>query len=78
MFSDTVKGAQSSAIVYTLAETAKANGLDPYAYLHWLLKELPYLGRNPSQIDLDIFLPWQSAVQAACASSISSQASVDL
>ncbi|NMB65799.1 MAG: transposase domain-containing protein [Spirochaetes bacterium] len=33
MFSDTPKGATVSATVYTLVETAKANGLDPYRYL---------------------------------------------
>ena len=69
LFSDTTKGAESSAVVYTLVETAKANGLDPYAYLLQLLTELPYLGRNPSQDDLDMFLPWHPAVQAACTSS---------
>ena len=78
LFSDTAKGAESSAIVYTLVETAKANGLDPHAYLLWLLEKLPYLGRNPSQNDLDIFLPWQPAVQAACANSVSSKSSGDL
>lgn len=65
LFSDTTKGAESSAIVYTLLETAKVNGLDPYAYLLQLLTELPYLGRNPSQDDLDLFLPWRPALQAA-------------
>lgn len=78
LFSDTVKGAESSAIVYTLVETAKANGLDPHAYLLHLLKELPYLGRNPCQNDLDFFLPWQPAVQDACASSVSAKPSGDL
>lgn len=78
LFSDTTKGAKSSAIVYTLAETAKANRLDPYAYLLQLLKELPYLNRNPSQEDLDMFLLWQLAVQTTCASSVSSKPSGDL
>ncbi len=78
LFSDTSKGAASSAIVYTLVETAKANGLDPHAYLLRLLEELPYLGRDPSQNDLDAFLPWQPAVQAACAVSASSRTSGDL
>ena len=73
LFSDTAKGAESSAIVYTLVETAKANGLDPYAYLFQLLEELPCLGRDPSQNDLDIFLPWQPVVRTACVSSISSK-----
>lgn len=69
LFSDTTKGAQSSVIVYTLVETTKADGLNPYTYLLQLLKELPCLGRNP---DLDRFMPWQPALQAACASSPSS------
>ncbi len=78
LFSDTAKGAASSAIVYTLVETAKANGLDPHAYLLRLLEELPYLGCDPSQNDLDAFLPWQPALQAACAVSASSRTSGDL
>ena len=78
LFSDTSKGAESSAIVYTLVETAKANGLDPYTYLLQLLTELPYLGRNPSQDDLDLFLPWQPMLQAICASSASSEPAGDL
>ena len=78
LFSDTAKGAESSAIVYTLVETAKANGLNPHTYLLLLLKEFPYAGRNPSQNELDIFLPWQPAVQTACATSLSSKPSGDL
>jgi len=57
LFSETAKGAESSAIVYTLVETAKANGLNPHAYLLLLLEKLPYLGHNPSQNNLDIFMP---------------------
>ena len=67
LFCDTPKGADASAIVYTLVETAKANGLDPYSYLKLLLTELPYLGKTPSQEDLDAFLPWKPKIQAICA-----------
>ncbi len=42
LFSDTPKGTQASAIHYSLIETAKANGLEPYAYLTQVLKALPY------------------------------------
>ena len=66
LFCDTPKGADSSAIVYTLVETAKANGLEPYAYLLQALTELPYLGKSPSQEDLNAFLPWSAKMQAAC------------
>jgi len=41
MFSDTPKGAHTSAICYILIETAKANGVEPYYYLHHIFKELP-------------------------------------
>ena len=39
LFSDTVKGAESSAIIYSLIETAKANGQNPEAYLIDLMKK---------------------------------------
>ena len=67
LFCDTPKGADASAIVYTVVETAKANGLEPYRYLKLLLTELPYLGKTPSQEDLMQFLPWSRTMQAACA-----------
>ena len=67
LFCDTPKGADSSAIIYTLVETAKANGLEPYAYLLQVLTELPYLGKSPSQEDLNAFLSWSAKMQAACA-----------
>ena len=66
LFCDTPKGADASAIVYTVVETAKANGLEPYRYLKLLLTELPYLGKTPSQEDLMQFLPWSKTMQAAC------------
>ena len=66
LFCDTPKGADASAIVYTVVETAKANGLEPYRYLKLLLTELPYLSKTPSQEDLMQFLPWSKTMQAAC------------
>jgi len=41
LFSDSVKGVKASANLYSLIETAKANGLEPYAYLRYLFAELP-------------------------------------
>ena len=38
---DTIRGAQSSAIIYSIAETAKANNLKPYEYFEYLLEEIP-------------------------------------
>jgi len=66
LFCDSPKGADSSAIVYSLVETAKANGLDPYAYLNLLLTELPYLGKNPAPDKLELFMPWRPAIRQRC------------
>jgi len=41
LFSASVKGVNASANLYSLIETAKANGLEPYAYLRHLFTELP-------------------------------------
>ena len=41
IFSDTTQGAKASANLYSLIETAKLNGLEPYHYLHHVFKELP-------------------------------------
>ena len=42
LFSGNPEGAQASSILYSLIETAKANGLEPYLYLRYLLDRLPY------------------------------------
>jgi len=41
LFADTVKGAAASANLYSLVETAKANGVEPHAYLTHLFAKLP-------------------------------------
>jgi transposase len=41
LFADTVKGAKASAALYSIVSTARANGLEPYAYLRRLFAELP-------------------------------------
>lgn len=41
LFSDSVKGVKASAHLYSLIETAKANGLKPYAYLRYVFTALP-------------------------------------
>lgn len=43
LFANTEGGAQSSAMIYGLIETAKENGLDPYRYLTWVLTKEPIL-----------------------------------
>ncbi len=53
MFCNTASGANASAILYSLIETAKANGLTPFNYLMFLLEELP---KQPD--DLEYLMPW--------------------
>jgi len=55
LFSDTVKGAVASANLYSLVETAKANGVEPHAYLTFLFERLPYL---KTVEDYEAVFPW--------------------
>lgn len=55
LFSDTPAGAHASATHYSLIETAKANGLEPYAYLKQVLTALPYA---ETVEDIEALLPW--------------------
>lgn len=56
LFSNTPAGAQSSAVIYSLIETAKENDLDPYRYLVWLLNHAPGLSRT-DEAWAESFLP---------------------
>ncbi|MEA3491774.1 MAG: transposase [Campylobacterota bacterium] len=48
LFAASVKGAEAIAIWYTIIETAKANGLEPYHYLKYLMTKLPYYQKKLS------------------------------
>ena len=56
LFSDTPKGAHASAALYSLIETARANGLEPYTYLCRVFTHLPHA---QSLADFEALLPWQ-------------------
>jgi len=60
LFSASVRGAKSSANLYGLIETAKANELEPYAYLYHVFKELP---KARSIDDIEALLPWNVNTQ---------------
>jgi len=55
LFSDTPKGAQGSATCYSLIETAKANALEPYDYLHHVLQ---HIAAADTVEKLEALLPW--------------------
>ncbi len=63
---DTVHGAQASAIVYSIVETAKANNIKPYEYLRVLLTEIPKHLDGKNLSFLDELLPWADALPACC------------
>jgi transposase len=59
LYADTVKGAKASAALYSLVSTARANGLEPYAYLKHLFTELP---KARSVEDIEALLPFKSVI----------------
>ncbi len=63
---DTVAGAKSSAIIYSIAETAKANNLKPYDYFEYLLTEIPKHLDGIDRRFLDDLLPWSPNLPANC------------
>jgi len=55
---DTINGAKSSAIIYSIAETAKANNLKPYEYFEYLLTEIPKHMDDTDRSFLNDLVPW--------------------
>jgi transposase len=58
LFSDTVAGAKASAMVYSLVLTCRACNVEPYAYLHHVLTEMP---QRTSDADISDLLPFNFA-----------------
>ena len=63
---DTIDGAKASAIIYSIAETAKANNLKPYNYFELLLTEIPKHMKDTNLIFLSDLLPWSDKIPAEC------------
>lgn len=55
---DTIHGAKSSAMLYSIAETAKVNNLKPYEYFKYLLEEIPKHGELENDSFIEDLLPW--------------------
>ena len=66
LFSDTDKGADASARCYSIIESASRNDLNVFGYLSYLLTELPKLGENPTNEQLDDLMPWFEALPGYC------------
>ena len=67
---NTIRGAQASAAIYSITETARANGLNVYYYIRHLLTELPQLidmyGKNIKQSVLEPLMPWSETLPVDC------------
>lgn len=59
LFSDTPAGAYASAVIYSLVETAKANGVEPYTWLRRVMRDLP---AAKTVEDVEALLPWNLQV----------------
>ena len=57
LFANTPRGAKASAVIYSIVESAKENGLNPHAYLTHLFEKLPNLASVTPEA-LDALLPW--------------------
>lgn len=55
LFSDTPAGANASAVIYSLVQTAKANRLEPYAWLRRVMRDLP---AAKTVEEIEALLPW--------------------
>ena len=66
LFSDTVPGAVASANLYSIVETAKANGVEPHAYLSLLFARLPHA---TTVEDFEALLPWSVKTELAATAS---------
>ena len=67
---DTISGAKASAVIYSLVETARANNLNVYHYIEYLLTELPKLKEFTSSEEesqaMERLLPWSEALPEIC------------
>lgn len=65
LFSKSPRGAQASAITYSIIETAKANNLNPFYYLTYLFEKLPNIDLENIE-ELDQLLPWSNSIPVNC------------
>jgi hypothetical protein len=66
LFANTPCGAKASVIIYSVIETAKENGLNPFQYLTYLFEQLPQLMDPKDPEALDRLLPWSPSLPLTC------------
>jgi hypothetical protein len=65
LFANTLEGARASAIIYSMVETAKENGVNQLSYLTYLFEQLPNRNLDDPAV-LDELLPWSATIQTTC------------
>jgi transposase len=60
LFANTPRGAKASAILFSIIETAKENGLNPYEYLTYIFKNAPNWDIRSNFDNLDLLMPWNA------------------
>ena len=65
---ESTKGAQASAIMYSIAETARANNLQPYEYFKYVLQEFEKSECDPTREQIQNLLPWSESLPDECRS----------
>ena len=65
LFSNTPRGAKASATIYSIVETAKENGLNPFTYLIYLFEQMPNVDVKEQNV-LDELLPWSDSLPYKC------------
>ena len=66
LFADTPRGAFANGVLYILVESAKANKLDVYEYLKYLLTEMPNNHHQEDPTVIDRLLPWSEELPEQC------------
>ncbi len=77
LFSDSVAGAEASALIFSIINTAKANNLDAYKYLEYIFKNLPSSNFAQNPAILQEYLPWSEKMQVECRVIVEEESSLE-
>ena len=70
LFAKSIRGAQASATIYSITETAMLNGLKPYNYLTYVMGQMKDLDPFPEKEAMLELLPWSTSLPADCHSQL--------
>ncbi len=70
LYAKSIYGAAASAVIYSITETAKLNGLRPYSYLTYLLETMKNHQADTNYDFIDTLLPWSKELPEECKTSV--------